>query len=108
MNSGTSPGTSLAPPREGVHLSVFDDLDDLLLDRRADARQLLGLSLERELRDRRRRIPDARRSAPIGEHTEALFSEQLREVGEQVELIGDVRVAGKRAGHGRSYAASPP
>ena len=37
---------------ERVHLAVLDHLDDLVLDRLADARQLLGLPLERELGDR--------------------------------------------------------
>ena len=55
MNSTTSSGTSALPLRQRVDLAVLDDLDDLVLDRRADPGQLLRLAVERELRDRARR-----------------------------------------------------
>src|SRR5581483_3857357 len=40
-----------APLRERVDVAGLDDLDDLLLDRLADALQLLRASVERQLRD---------------------------------------------------------
>ena len=51
--------------RERMDLAVLDDLDDLLLDRLADALQLLRAAVERELGDRaaasRGSAPAARR-----------------------------------------------
>ena len=49
--------------RQRVHLAVLDDLDDLALDRLADPGQLLRLAVERELRDRQRRLADPARGA---------------------------------------------
>ena len=92
-------GDALAPPGERVHLPVVDDLDDLLLDRLADAGQLGRATRERQLGDRRRRLPDARGRAAVGDDLERLLREDLRDVREQVELVGDLRVPGQRLGH---------
>ena len=81
---------------ERMHRAGLGELDDLRLDRRADAGQLLRLAGERELRDRRRCLADARRGATVGEHAEALLAEDLGDVGEHVERVGDVRVARQR------------
>ena len=85
--------------RECVHLAVLDDLDDLVLDRLADARQLLGLPVERELGDRQRGLADPPRRPPVRDHLERLLLEDLREVREQVELVGQRVVAGQRLRH---------
>ena len=85
--------------RQRVDLALLDDLDDLLLDRLADSLQLLRAPVERELRDRARRLPHPRRRAAVREHAEGLGSLELEEVGEQVELVRDVGICGKR-GHG--------
>ena len=85
--------------RERVHLAVLDDLDDLVLDRLPDARELLRLSIERELGDRQRGLADPPRRAPVGDHLERLLLEDLREVREQVELVGELVVAGQRLRH---------
>ena len=61
MKTATSAGTSALLLRQRVDLAVLDDLDDLPLDRLADALQLLRLAVERELRDRRRGLADPRR-----------------------------------------------
>ena len=60
--------------------------------------QLLRLAGERELGDRRARLPDPRRRASVREHAKPLLAEDLRDVGERVEGVGDVRVPGQR-GH---------
>ncbi len=88
-----------APLRERVHLAVLDDLDDLRLDRLADPRQLLRLPLERELGDRHRRLADPPGRAPVGDDLERLLLEDLREVREQVELVGELRVSRQRLRH---------
>ena len=76
--------------RQRVDLAVLDDLDDLLLDRLADPRQLLRPPVERELRDRARRLADARRRAAVGEHAERRLALELEQVGEQLELLRDL------------------
>ena len=100
-------GDALASPRERVHLPVVDDLDDLLLDRLPDSGQLGRATRERELGDRRRRLPDTRRRAPVGDDLERLLREDLRDVREQVELVGDLRVPGQRLGHAAMIRTMP-
>ena len=97
--STTPAGTSAAAFRQRVHLAVLDDLDDLALDRLADPGQLLRLAVERELRDRQRRLADPARGPPVGDHLERLLVEDLGEVREQVELVRELAVAGQRRGH---------
>ena len=87
--------------RQRVHLAVLDDLDDLALDRLADPLELLGLAVERELRDRSARVADQCRRAAIGEHAEGVVAFDLEDVGEQLELRGDVSIARQRRRHDR-------
>jgi hypothetical protein len=82
-----------------VHLAVLHDLDDLLLDRLADAVQLLRATGERKLRDRARGLTDPGRRTPIREDSERGFAFELEQVGKQLELIGDVAVSRQRPGH---------
>jgi len=82
-----------------VHLPVLDDLDDLVFDGLPDAVGLLRLPLERELGDRNRRLADATGRTPIRDHLERLLVEDLREVGEEVELIRELGVPGQHPGH---------
>ena len=97
-----------APLLERGHLAGLGQLDDLRLDRRADPRQLLRLARERELGDRRGRLPDPRRRAPVREHAKPLLAEDLRDVGQGVEGVGDVRVAGQRGHASIIGTGSPP
>ena len=53
---------------------------------------------ERQLRDRRGRVADARRRPPVGEHAEALLAQDLGDVRQLVQRVRDVRVARQR-GH---------
>ena len=87
--------------RERLDLAVLDDLDDLLLDRLADPGQLLRLSLDGELRDRAARLAHALRRAAVGERPELVAALELEKVGQQVELVGDLGVPGKRLRHAR-------
>ncbi len=87
---------------ERVHLAGLDHLDDLGLDRLADARQLLRLPLQRQLGDGGGRLADPRRRAAVGEHAKRLLPEDLGEVGQEVELVGELVVAGKRGHVARS------
>ncbi len=89
--------------RERLDLALLDDLDDLLLDRLADSLQLLRPPVERELRDRARRLAHPRRGAAVGEHAKRLRAFELEQVGEQVELVRHVGVGRSAATH-RSYA----
>ena len=84
--------------RQRVDLTVLDDLDDLLLDRLADSLELLRLAIERHLRDGGAGLADPRRRPPVGEHAERLHVLELEDVGQQLELRGDVGVGGQ-AGH---------
>ena len=55
--------------------------------------------VERELGHGLGRLADPRRSAAVGEDPERLLAQDLRDVREQVELVGDLRVPGQRPGH---------
>ena len=88
-----------APLREGVHLAVLDDLDDLLLDRLPDPGQLLRLPVEGELRDGHGRLADPAGGAPVGDHLERVLGEDLREIREKVELVGKLAVPRQRPDH---------
>ena len=83
----------VAALRERVDLAGVDDLDDLLLDRLPDSRQLLRLPVERQLRDRAGGLAHPRRRAPVREHPKGLRAFQLQQVGEQIELVRHVGVA---------------
>ena len=98
MKRTTSGGTPRALLRERLDLAGLDDLDDLLLDRLADPLQLLRRAVERELRDRARRLAHARRRAAVGEDAERLRALELEQVGEEVELVGDLGVP-RQSGH---------
>ncbi len=78
--------------RQRLDLAQLDDLDDLLLDRLADALQLLRAAVERELGDGARRLAHAGGGATVGDDAEGVLALELKEVAEQVELVCDVRV----------------
>ena len=94
-----SRGDELDSLRESLDLPVLDDLDDLLLDRPADPAEVLRLAGQGELGDGAPRLADAGRSAAIGEHPERGLAFELEQVGEQVELLGDVLVLGQCLRH---------
>ena len=56
--------------RERLDLALLDDLNDLLLDRLADAGQLLCIPLDGELCDRAARLAYSLRCSPVGERPE--------------------------------------
>ena len=62
----------------------------------ADPGELLRLPVERELGDRARRLADPRRRPAVRDDLERLLVEDLREVREQVELVGELGVPGQR------------
>ena len=98
-NSTTSGGIVLRRFVSASISPVFDDLDDLVLDRGADPRQLLGRSVERELGDRRAGLAHARGGPAVGDHPEGGLALDLEQVGQQLELLGHIRVAGERLRH---------
>ncbi len=89
----------LSPARQRVDLAVLDDLTNLLLDRLADPREIGRSSGDRELRDRARGLPDPRRRASVGDDLERLLAEDLRDVREQIELVGEIRIPRQRLRH---------
>jgi hypothetical protein len=82
-----------------VDLAVVDDLDDLLLDRLADAAEVFRLAGECELGNGAARLADARGGAAIREHPKRGLAVELEKVGEQVELLGNVLVLGECLRH---------
>ena len=92
-------GHEAAPLGERVHLAVLHDLDDLVLDRLADPGELLCAPVERELGNRQRRLPDPAGGAAVCDDLERLLLEDLGEVGEELELIRELAVAGQRLRH---------
>ncbi len=79
-----------------VDLAVVDDLDDLALDRLPDPLQSLRLAVERQLRHRRRRLPDARGRPAIGVDPERIDGIELEQVGEKLELLRELVVSRER------------
>ena len=94
MKRTTSGGTPALFFVSACDVAGLDDLDDLLLDRLADSLQLLRVAVERELRDRGRRLAHARRRAAVRDDAERLLALELEQVGEEVELVRDLGVAG--------------
>ena len=78
---------------EGGDLPVVDDLDDLLLDHLADSGEVLGAALDGELRDRAAGLAHPLRGPAVGERPELVAAFELEEVGQQLELLGDLCVA---------------
>src|SRR6266508_4003222 len=78
--------------RQSVHLAVLDDLHGLLLDRLPDSLELLGAAVEGELGHGPGRLTDSGRRPPIGEDAEGGLSFELEQVGEELELVGDIHV----------------
>ena len=86
--------------RQRVDLAVLDDLDDLALDRLADPLQLLrALPSSASWAIEPAGLADPGRGAPVGEHAERVVALDLEDVGEQLELGGDVRVRGQGRRH---------
>jgi hypothetical protein len=79
--------------RQRLDLAALDDLDDLLLDRLADALQFLRLPIESELRDGARRLPYPRGRPAVRDDPEGVLAFELEQVPQEVELVGDVRIA---------------
>ena len=92
MKRTTSGGTPRLLLRQRLDLADLDDLDDLLLDRLADALQLLRATVERELRDRGRRLAHARRSAAVRDDAEGVLPLELEQVAEELDLVRDLGV----------------
>ena len=78
MNATTSAGIRASPLGHRLDLARLDDLDDLLLDRLADALQLLRLPVEGELRDRAAGLADPLRGAAVRQHTKRLRRPRAR------------------------------
>ena len=94
----TTPAGTFSRRRVSAYLPVRGDLDDLLLDRLAD--QEIGCSpREGELRDGPGRLADARRSTAVSDDLERLLGQDLRDVREEVELVGDLGVSGQSLRH---------
>src|SRR6185436_551051 len=89
--------------RQRTDLALVDDLDDLALDRLADAGQLLGLALEGELSDEARLLAYEGGGPPVGEQAVGGLAFELQDVGEQLELLRDVGVARESLGHGSDH-----
>ena len=85
---------ALLPLGQRLDLAGLDDLDDLRLDRLPDSRQVLRLAGERLLGDRAGRRADLVGRPTVRQHPELLLSVELEEVGEEVELLGHLRVRG--------------
>ena len=92
-------GYERLPLRQRLHLPLLDDLDDLVLDRLADPRELLRLAVERELGDRGPGLADPRGGAAVGEHAERVLAFELAQVCEQLELVRQLVVPRQRRGH---------
>ena len=75
--------------RQRLDLADLDDLDDLLLDRLADALQLLRAPVERELRDGAGGLAHARGRPAIRNDAERVLALELEQVREEVDLVGD-------------------
>src|SRR5579862_5234479 len=82
-----------------MDLAVADDLDDLSLDRLADALELPGAPFQREPGDRRRRLPDLRRCPAVGGDPEAVLALELHQIAEQIELRGKLGIPRQRFAH---------
>jgi hypothetical protein len=67
--------------------------------RLADPLQVLRATLEREVGDGRGRLAHALCRAPVGRDAEAVVAADLGQVGQQIELIRDIRVPRERGGH---------
>ena len=72
-----------APLLERGHLAGLGELDDLRLDRRADPGSSFALPASASSAIDEAGLADPRRGAPVGEHAEALLTEDLGDVGEQ-------------------------
>ncbi len=83
----------VAELRERTEVACLHELDDLRLDRAADAGDLRGRSVDREARDGRSRLADARGRPPVGRQTEGVGTVQLEHVREELEPLGELRVA---------------
>ena len=102
MNSGTSPGTS-SRRRVSACISPSSTTSAIFCSIVAPIPGSSFACPSSASCDGRRRVTDARGGAAVGEHPEARLAEQLRQVGQQVELVGDLRVAGQRLATRRSY-----
>src|SRR5579859_4329501 len=96
---GRNPGLLL---RQGLDLAELDDLDDLLLDRLADALQLFRASVERELRHRARRLAHTGGRAAIRDDAKRVLALELEEIAQQVDLIRNLRIA-RQLGHATDH-----
>ena len=85
--------------RERRQVAGVGVLDDLPLDRPADARQPRRLPLEGELGNRDGRLPDARCRATVRLEAERVRPVELEQVREQLEHGRQIVVAGKGATH---------
>ena len=106
MKRTTSGGTPARFFASAAMSPVCDVLDDLLLDRLADPLKLLRVAVERELRDRRRRLAHPARRAAVRDDAERLGAVELEQVGQEVELVRDLCVTRERR-HSRDDTSVP-
>ena len=93
------PGRELvAQLRERLEVARLGELDDLRLDRRADPGDLRGRPVEREPGDRRRRLADARRGAPVGRRRNMSAPSSSSRSASRSNSRRELRVRGERFG----------
>src|SRR6185436_6192028 len=66
---------------------------------RADPGEPRRLLVECELRDRNRRLADARRRAAVSAQAERVGTVELEQIGQELELLGELGVGRQRLGH---------
>jgi hypothetical protein len=92
-------GKLLAQLRDCGQIAGLGVLEDLVLDGRADARELRRAPFLGELSHGHGRLPDPRRRPAVSGEPERVGAVQLQHVGEQLELLGELCVRGQWAGH---------
>ena len=102
MNEATSPGTSarrFASASMSPVSTTSTILASIVLPMSGSS---FALPVERQLGHRRRGVPDPGGGPAVGADAKRLLAEDLGEVGEQVEAIGQIAVTRERRGHPRS------
>ena len=99
MTSTSPVGKLVAKLGERGQVARLRVLDDLPFDRRADPGKPRRLLVECKLRDRNGRLADARRGAAVGAQTESVGAVELEQVGQELELLGELGVGRQRLGH---------
>ena len=87
---------AIAKLGERLQIARLGELDDLPLDRAADAREAGCIALERHLGDRSRGFSDASRRPPVGRQAERVGAVELEQVGKELEAIRELGVPRQR------------